>query len=67
MGFSLHSPLITETSLLVFAAPGIGSNRVELIQLKIVLFAPIPSASVITATAVKPGFFASIRKPKRAS
>ena len=27
------------------------------------MFAPIASASVITAVAVKPGFFASIRRP----
>ena len=54
---------MTETSLLVSATPGIGSRSVELIQLKIVLFAPMPSASVITTMAVKPGFFASMRKP----
>ena len=29
--------------------------------------APIPSASVTTATAVKPGFLANIRRPKRRS
>ena len=32
-------------------------------MLKTVELAPIPSASVSTATAVKPGFFASMRKP----
>jgi hypothetical protein len=32
-----------------------GSKRVELIQLRMVLFAPIPSASVTTAVTVKPG------------
>src|SRR5262245_9240503 len=31
------------------------------------VFAPMPSASAITAAAVKPGFFNSIRKPKRTS
>jgi hypothetical protein len=30
---------------------------------KIALLAPMPRASVTTATAVKPGFFASIRTP----
>src|SRR5579863_5141470 len=30
-------------------------------------FAPIPSASVSTATAVKPGFLRNIRAPKRIS
>src|SRR6266404_3657207 len=34
-----------------------------LTKLKIAVFAPIPSASVSTATAVKPGFFNSWRKP----
>src|SRR5260370_10495968 len=37
------------------------------IKLKIAVFAPIPSASVNTATAVNPGFFDSIRQPKRVS
>jgi hypothetical protein len=31
--------------------------------LKIVVFAPMPSASVTTATAVKPGCFINIRAP----
>jgi hypothetical protein len=31
--------------------------------LKIAVLAPMPSANVNTATAVKPGFFASIRAP----
>ena len=35
--------------------------------LKIAVFAPMPSASVTTATIVKPGFFASIRIPYRKS
>ena len=35
--------------------------------LKIAVFAPIPSARVSTATAVKPGFFSSWRKAKRRS
>ena len=36
-------------------------------RLKIVVLTPMPSASVSTATAVKPGFFTSIRKAKRRS
>ena len=34
---------------------------------KIAALAPMPSASVNTATAVKPGFFASVRIPNRMS
>jgi hypothetical protein len=33
-----------------------------LTKLKMAVFAPMPSASVSTATAVKPGFFTSWRK-----
>ena len=38
-----------------------GLSKVELIQLKIVLFAAMPSAKVSTATNVKPGVLASMR------
>ncbi len=38
-----------------------------LATLKIAVFAPMPSASVITATSVKPSFFSSIHTPKRRS
>jgi hypothetical protein len=34
-----------------------------LTTLKMALFAPMPRASAMTATAVKPGFFKSIRVP----
>ena len=34
-----------------------------LTTLKIALFAPMPRASAMTATMVKPGFFTSIRSP----
>jgi hypothetical protein len=34
-----------------------------LTKLNIAVFAPMPRASVATATAVKPGFFANIRNP----
>src|SRR5216110_2398466 len=41
---------------------GSGRSRTPLMTLKIAVFAPMPSASVSTATAVKPGFFSSWRK-----
>src|ERR1700678_755862 len=51
----------------VCRTPGMGLSRVELIQLKIVLFAPIPSASVSTAIAAKLGDFLNTRKLYRRS
>src|SRR5437762_1143856 len=44
------------------SATGRGRNNTMLIRLKIAVFAPMPRASVRTATAVKPGFFSSWRK-----
>src|SRR2546429_6541377 len=44
------------------SGPGMGFNSVELTTLKMAVFAPMPSASVSTATAVKPGFFSNWRK-----
>src|SRR5213075_1194318 len=41
---------------------GGGRSSTALNTLKIAVFAPMPSASVSTATAVKPGFFSSWRK-----
>src|SRR5467141_3501962 len=46
---------------------GNGRSNSSLIWLKIAVFAPMPRASVSTATAVKPGFFNSWRKAKRRS
>src|SRR6185295_4854502 len=46
---------------------GKGLISTALIRLKIELFAPIPNASVRTATTVKPGLFASVRQPYRKS
>src|SRR5688572_5113547 len=46
---------------------GIGFNSNELITLNIVVFAPIPSASVMIATNVNPGFLNNIREPYRKS
>src|SRR6266540_3381616 len=40
---------------------GGGRSSTALTTLKIAVFAPMPSASVSTATAVKPGFFSSWR------
>src|SRR5216117_589624 len=41
---------------------GSGLSRTPWMMLNIAVFAPMPSASVSTATAVKPGFFSSWRK-----
>src|SRR5437867_13052123 len=41
---------------------GSGLSKTPLITLKMAVLAPMPSASVSTATAVKPGFFSSWRK-----
>src|SRR2546422_4129965 len=46
---------------------GSGRRRTALTALKIAVFAPMPSASVRTATRVKPGFLTSIRRAKRRS
>ena len=46
---------------------GSGCKSTPLTTLKIAVFAPMPSASVRIATAVKPGFFASILIPYRKS
>src|SRR5262249_22420028 len=42
---------------------GSGRSSTELITQKLAAFAPMPSASVITAIEVKPGFFNNIRAP----
>ena len=54
MGCSLRSPRSMVSMLSMFFAPGMGSNSVPLIQLRIVLLAPIPRASVSTASAQNP-------------
>src|SRR5467141_2330642 len=41
---------------------GNGRNKTPFTTLKMAVFAPMPSASVSTATAVKPGFFSNWRK-----
>ena len=42
---------------------GNGLSSTAFTKLKIAVFAPMPSASVITAMAVKPGCFSSDRTP----
>src|SRR5436305_4406644 len=49
------------------AGKGNGRSTTPLITLKMAVFAPMPSASVSTATAVKPGFFSNWRRAKRRS
>src|SRR5215469_15288908 len=44
-----------------------GRSSTEFTTLNMVVFAPIPRASVSSASAVNPGDLRSIRKPKRAS
>src|SRR5213080_766194 len=44
------------------AGNGNGRNKTPFTTVKIAVFAPMPSASVNTATAVKPGFFNNWRK-----
>jgi len=55
------------TSKALGCAKGKGRRRTPLTRLKMAVLAPIPSASVSTATAVKPGFLISMRAPKRKS
>jgi hypothetical protein len=43
------------------SSSGSGCNKTALTTLKIALLAPMPRASVNTATNVKPGVFSSIR------
>ncbi len=42
-------------------------NKTAFATVNTVAFTPIPTASVATATAVKPGFFAKLRTPKATS
>src|SRR5213083_2404323 len=46
---------------------GSGRSTTAFTMLKMAVFAPMPRASVRAATAVKPGFFRSMRKAKRRS
>ena len=49
------------------SATGRGFSNTALTMVKIAVLAPMPRASVKTATTVKPGFFASILIPYRKS
>ena len=64
--FQLSGPLpkVSHTSTMR-SAPGNGSgfNSVLFITLKMVVLAPMPSASVSMATRAKPGFRARLRRP----
>ena len=53
---------VDTTTSLGRSSPGTGFSKVELIQLKMVVFAPIPNASVRMASTAKPGAFAIIRR-----
>src|ERR1700730_13837205 len=58
---------VIDTTSLGLASPGTGFSNAELIQLKIVVFAPIPSARVRMASAAKPGVFLIARRLYRTS
>jgi len=58
---------VSDTTSLGRVSPGTGLSNVELIQLKIVVFAPIPKASVRIASAANPGAFAITRRLYRMS
>jgi len=53
--------LLTETTCSGLSI-GKGRSKTVLTKLKIAVFAPIPSASVITAMALKPGRLSNIRE-----
>src|ERR1700683_1416661 len=67
MGALAVPPSVMVTRSEVCVTPGMGLSRMELIQLKIVELAPMPSASVTMAMAAKPGDFFSIRRLYRKS
>src|SRR5436853_471197 len=58
---------VMDTTWLGLVIPGTGFNNAEFIQLKIVVFAPIPSARVRMASAANPGVFAITRRLYRTS
>jgi len=60
-GFSPGLFSVSDTTSSALVIPGTGFNSAELIQLKIVVFAPIPSASVRIAIAANPGAWATKR------
>ena len=66
-GFSPLRLSDSETTSCGVASPGMGFSNVELIQLKIVVFAPMPRASVRMAITAYPGDLAIIRRLYRTS
>src|ERR1019366_5234769 len=59
--------LSKDSSSWPFATPGIGRTNTLSIQLKTVVLAAMPIASVSTATSVKPGLFSDILRANRKS
>src|SRR5258708_15217823 len=55
------------TSFSGCSIPGKDARRTVLIQVKIVAFAPMPNANVVTTTNVKPGLLSSVRRLYRKS
>src|ERR1700733_5551126 len=66
-GFSPALLSVSATTSFGLASPGTGFSNAELIQLNILVFAPIPSASVRIAITANPGAFKIIRKLYRKS
>src|SRR5277367_2525789 len=66
-GFSPGLLSVSDTTSFGVARPGTGLSKDALIQLKIVVFAPMPRASVKIAMAANPGAFAIIRRLYRTS
>src|SRR6202046_5553040 len=66
-GFSPGLLSDSATTSLGLDRPGTGFSNAELIQLKIVVLAPIPSASVRMIIAAYPGPFAIVRRLYRTS
>jgi hypothetical protein len=60
--FPPSGPLQINWTIRLGSGYGSGFNRTAFTTVKMAVLAPMPSASVRTATAVKPGFFRSIRK-----
>src|ERR1700677_4331295 len=67
MGARAVPPSVMVTRSAVRVTPGMGLSKVELIQLRYVELAPMPSASVTIAMAAKPGDFFRIRRLYRKS
>ena len=62
--FSLINAIMLRTLPVKDPQSLVSLNMMALIRLKIAVFAPIPSANVMMATAVKPGILRNMRRPK---